>query len=69
MSITTFAHKSYLCLLAILLLTSFISWAKAPALYVTMSQVVGVVVEVHFLDLAFRAQLELRNVKVKVTLR
>ena len=44
-----------------------ISWAKAPALYVTMSQVV--VVEVHFLDLAFRAQIELRNVKVKVTLR
>ena len=39
----------------------------------TMSQ--GVVVEevvveeVHFLDLAFRAQIELRNVKVKVTLR
>ena len=32
------------------------SWAKAPALYVTMSQVVGVVEEeVHFLDLAFRA--------------
>ena len=24
---------------------------------------------VHFLDLAFRAQIELRNVKVKVTLR
>ena len=46
-----------------------ISWAKAPALYVTMSQVVVVGVEVHFLDLAFRAQIELRNVKVKVTLR
>ena len=46
-----------------------ISWAKAPALYMTMSQVVVVVVEVHFLDLAFRAQIELRNVKVKVTLR
>ena len=44
------------------------SWAKAPALYVTMSH--GVVVEeVHFLDLAFRAQIELRNVKVKVKLR
>ena len=43
-----------------------VSWAKAPALYVTMSQVV---VEGHFLDLAFRAQIELRNVKVKVTLR
>ena len=43
-----------------------VSWAKAPALYVTMSQVV---VGVHFLDLAFRAQIELRNVKVKVTLR
>ena len=39
-----------------------------PALYVTMSQAVGVV-EGHFLDLAFRAQIELRNVKVKVTLR
>ena len=47
----------------------FISWAKAPALYVTMSQEVVVVVEVHFLDLAFRAQIELRNVKVKVLLR
>ena len=45
-----------------------ISWAKAPALYVTMSQE-EVVVVVHFLDLAFRAQIELRNVKVKVTLR
>ena len=43
-----------------------ISWAKAPALYVTMSQVEE---EDHFLDLAFRAQIELRNVKVKVTLR
>ena len=42
------------------------SWAKAPALYVTMSQ--GVVAG-HFLDLAFRAQIELRNVKVKVKLR
>ena len=41
------------------------SWAKAPALYMTMSQEE----EVHFLDLAFRAQIELRNVKVKVTLR
>ena len=46
-----------------------ISWAKAPALYVTMSQEVEVEVEDHFLDLAFRAQIELRNVKVKVTLR
>ena len=46
----------------------FIGWAKAPALYVTMSQVLEVG-EVHFLDLAFRAQIELRNVKVKVTLR
>ena len=47
-----------------------ISWAKAPALYVTMSQEVEEVeVEDHFLDLAFRAQIELRNVKVKVTLR
>ena len=45
-----------------------ISWAKTPALYVTMSQVVEVE-EDHFLDLAFRAQIELRNVKVKVTLR
>ena len=45
---------------------SVVSWAKAPALYVTMSQAV---VGVHFLDLAFRAQIELRNVKVKVTLR
>ena len=50
--------------------TIFISWAKAPALYVTISQVVVEVVEkVHFLDLAFRAQIKLRNVKVKVTLR
>ena len=31
----------------------FISWAKAPALYVTMSQ--GGVVADHFLDLAVRA--------------
>ena len=46
---------------------NIISWAKAPALYVTMSQEEAV--EVHFLDLAFRAQIELRNVKVKVTLR
>ena len=45
-----------------------ISWAKAPALYVTMSQEV-VVEGDHFLDLAFRAQIELRNEKVKVTLR
>ena len=45
-------------------IVNIISWAKAPALYVTMSQEV-----VHFLDLAFRAQIELRNVKVKVTLR
>ena len=44
------------------------SWAKAPALYVTMSQV-GAVEEGHFLDLAFRAHIELRIVKVKVTLR
>ena len=44
------------------------SWAKAPALYVTMSQKVEVE-GVYFLDLAFRAQIELRNVKVKVTLR
>ena len=44
------------------------SWAKAPALYVTMSQVEDEE-EGHFLDLAFRAQIELRNVKVKVTLR
>ena len=42
------------------------SWTKAPALYVTMSQ--EEVVEVgHFLDLAFRAKIELRNVKVKIT--
>ena len=46
-----------------------VSWAKAPALYVTMSQVEEVEDVVHFLDLAFRAQIELRNVKVKVTLR
>ena len=46
----------------------FISLAKAPALYVTMSQE-EVEVVVHFLDLAFKAQIELRNVKVKVTLR
>ena len=46
---------------------NFFSWVKAPAQYVTMSQ--AVVVEDHFLDLAFRAQIELRNVKVKVTLR
>ena len=46
----------------------FISWAKAPALYVTMSQEEVVEVVDHFLDLAFRAQIELRNVKVKVTL-
>ena len=45
-----------------------ISWAKAPALYVTMSQEGEEEVD-HFLDLAFRAQIELRNVKVKVTLR
>ena len=37
--------------------------------YVTMSQEVVEEEEVHFLDLAFRAQIELRNVKVKVTLR
>ena len=41
----------------------FISWAKAPALYVTMSQVM-VEEEGHFFDLALRAQIELRNVKV-----
>ena len=49
-----------------------ITWAKAPALYVTMSQVVVEEEEEekdHFLDLVFRAQIELRNVKVKVTLR
>ena len=46
----------------------FISWAKAPALYVTISIVTGggrwggL-----FLDLAIRAHIELRN--VKVTLR
>ena len=44
------------------------SWAKAPALYVTMSQV-DEDEEDHFLDLAFTAQIEIRNVKVKVTLR
>ena len=49
-------------------MANIVSWAKAPALYVTMSQAV-VGVEDHFLDLAFRAQIELRNVKVKVTLR
>ena len=46
-----------------------VSWAKAPALYVTMSQEEVEVEKGHFLDLAFRAQIELRNVKVKVTLR
>ena len=43
-----------------------VSWAKAPALYVTMSQEGE---KGHFLDLAIRAQIELRNVKVKVALR
>ena len=47
----------------------FLAGPKAPALYVTMSQEVEEVEEDHFLDLAFRAQIELRNVKVKVTLR
>ena len=47
----------------------FISWAKAPALYVTMSQEEEEEEQDHFLYLAFRAQIELRNVKVKVTLR
>ena len=45
-----------------------VSWAKAPALYVTMSQEVEGE-QGHFLDLAIRAQIELRNVKVKVALR
>ena len=61
--ILAMAHK-YNCL-------PVFSWAKAPALYLTMSQVVEEVVEEedHFLDLAFRAQIELRNVKVKAKLR
>ena len=37
----------------IIIIFLVISWAKAPALYVTMSQ--EVVDEVHFLDLAVRA--------------
>ena len=42
------------------------SWAKAPALYVKMSQVEE---EDLFLDSACRAQIELKNVKVKFKLR
>ena len=42
------------------------SWAKAPALYVKMSPVEE---EDLFLDSACRAQIELKNVKVKVKLR
>ena len=59
------------CIASSMILQTIIvfSWAKAPALYVTMSQEEVEEVEDHFLDLAFRAQIELRNVKVKVTLR
>ena len=45
-------------------MTTFFSWAKAPALYVTMSQAVG---EGHFLDLAIRAQKELIKLGLAAT--